>query len=45
MAGFSAYSLLRQALTGHKHWPPQWPDAQPKAEYDVVVVGAGGHGL
>jgi sarcosine oxidase, subunit beta len=45
MAHFSAFSLLRNALTGHKHWPAQWPDALPKAEYDVIIVGAGGHGL
>ena len=45
MTRFSAFSLLRNALTGHKHWTEQWPDSEPKAEYDVVVVGAGGHGL
>ncbi len=26
-------------------WARQWRDAQPKAAYDVVIVGAGGHGL
>ena len=45
MTRFSFPSLLGNALTGHKNWQPQWPDAQPKAEYDVVIVGAGGHGL
>ena len=45
MTRFSAFSLLKNALTGHKHWTEQWPDSQPKAEYDVVIVGAGGHGL
>ncbi|MCT4655050.1 MAG: sarcosine oxidase subunit beta family protein [Cohaesibacter sp.] len=38
-------SLVRNAMTGHKNWPQQWPDATPKAEYDVIIVGAGGHGL
>ena len=42
---FSFSSLLTNALTGNKNWQPQWPDAEPKAEYDVVIVGAGGHGL
>ena len=45
MTRFNAFSLLRNALTGHKHWTEQWPDSEPRAEYDVVVVGAGGHGL
>ncbi|MBE7183278.1 MAG: sarcosine oxidase subunit beta family protein [Methylobacterium mesophilicum] len=45
MTRFSLSSLVGNALTGNKHWTPQWPDAQPKAEYDVVIVGAGGHGL
>lgn len=45
MTRFSAFSLLANALTGNKNWTEQWPDSQPKAEYDVVIVGAGGHGL
>lgn len=45
MTHFSAFALLKNALTGHKNWPAQWPEAQPKAEYDVIIVGAGGHGL
>ncbi|WP_061935734.1 sarcosine oxidase subunit beta family protein [Aureimonas sp. AU22] len=45
MTRFSFPSLLANALTGHKKWEPQWPDAEPKAEYDVIIVGAGGHGL
>ena len=45
MTRFSAFSLLKQALNGHKGWREQWPDSQPKAEYEVVIVGAGGHGL
>ena len=45
MTHFSALSLLENALTGNKNWTEQWPDAQPKKEYDVIIVGAGGHGL
>jgi sarcosine oxidase subunit beta len=45
MTHFSAVSLLKNALTGNKNWTEQWPDAQPKKEYDVIIVGAGGHGL
>jgi sarcosine oxidase subunit beta len=42
---FSALSLLRGALSGHRRWPAHWPEAEPRGEYDVVIVGAGGHGL
>src|SRR5579872_517816 len=42
---YSALSLLRGALTSHRNWPPAWASPQPKASYDVVVVGGGGHGL
>ena len=45
MIHFSGFSLLRNALSDHKHWPEQWTDKQPKGEYDVIIVGAGGHGL
>ena len=42
---YSLFSLLRQAASGHEHWPAQWRDPAPKSAYDVVIVGAGGHGL
>ncbi len=45
MSRFSAASIIKNALSGNKNWKPQWPNAEPKAEYDVIIVGAGGHGL
>lgn len=45
MSRFSAASIIKNALSGNKGWEKQWPDAEPKAEYDVVIIGAGGHGL
>jgi methylglutamate dehydrogenase subunit A len=45
MAEYSAFSLLRNALTGNRDWRPAWRKATPKPSYDVVVIGGGGHGL
>jgi len=45
MTRFSWASLVCNALSHQKKWQQQWPDSEPKAEYDVVIVGAGGHGL
>ncbi|RUU69428.1 FAD-dependent oxidoreductase, partial [Mesorhizobium sp. M2C.T.Ca.TU.009.01.2.1] len=45
MAEYSAFSLLKNALTGNKDWKPAWRKPDPKASYDVIVIGGGGHGL
>jgi len=42
---FSLRTLLTQAFAGHGGWPEQWRSPAPKAAYDVIIVGAGGHGL
>jgi sarcosine oxidase subunit beta len=42
---YSIFSLARNALTGHQNWSEAWRSPEPKAAYDVVIVGAGGHGL
>src|SRR5882672_9404837 len=42
---YSLFNLVRQAVSGHAHWPAQWRHPDPKPAYDVVIVGAGGHGL
>ena len=42
---YSAWGLLRGALSGQRHWPPAWRDAHPKPRYNVIIVGGGGHGL
>ncbi|MFS4438377.1 sarcosine oxidase subunit beta family protein [Paracoccaceae bacterium GXU_MW_L88] len=42
---YSGFALVKQALTGHRDWQAQWPNAEPNKEYDVIIVGAGGHGL
>jgi len=42
---FSALKVLTEGLTGNKGWTPHWREHEPKNEYDIIVVGAGGHGL
>jgi heterotetrameric sarcosine oxidase beta subunit len=42
---YSLFSVLQQAFKGQRDWKPQWRDAAPKAAYDVIIVGGGGHGL
>jgi len=42
---YSAFSVFLQGLRGHTGWGPTWRQAAPKPNYDVVIVGGGGHGL
>ena len=42
---FSFGNLLRQAFSANAGWPEQWRTPEPKAAYDAIIIGAGGHGL
>ena len=42
---YSIWTLLSQAMAGGTGWSRAWRDPEPKANYDVIVVGGGGHGL
>ncbi len=42
---FSALKILTEGLSGNKGWTPHWRNPAPKAEYDAVIIGGGGHGL
>lgn len=46
MQKYSFGQILWQALRGNKGWEPAWRYCEaPRATYDVVVIGGGGHGL
>jgi sarcosine oxidase subunit beta len=45
MRNYSAFSILRNAFSGHRNWDRAWKDPELKKHYDVIIIGAGGHGL
>ncbi len=45
MQKYSVFSLVKNAFTNHQDWEVAWKDPEPKKEYDVIIIGGGGHGL
>ncbi|PTX00776.1 sarcosine oxidase subunit beta family protein [Pararhodobacter aggregans] len=45
MTRYSAFAIAREALRQHTGWTRAWASPEPASHYDVVIVGAGGHGL
>ncbi|MGR3756918.1 MAG: sarcosine oxidase subunit beta family protein [Tranquillimonas sp.] len=45
MQRYSAFAIARRALDHHRGWRRAWRAADPRRRYQVVIVGAGGHGL
>ena len=45
MRRYSAFAIAREAARYHTGWERAWASPEPKKKYDVIIVGAGGHGL
>lgn len=45
MRRYSVFAIAREAMRGHKGWEEQWSSPEPRSNYDVIIIGAGGHGL
>ena len=42
---YSGFKIFWEGLTGNKGWKKAWREPNPKKEYDVIIIGGGGHGL
>jgi len=42
---YSVFAIAREAARHHLGWERAWASPAPKAKYDAIIVGAGGHGL
>ena len=45
MQRYSLLSLARNAFSHHQNWQRAWRSPPLRDRYDVIIIGAGGHGL
>ena len=42
---FSGFRVLKEGFGGNRGWKPHWRKPDPKPDYDMLIIGGGGHGL
>ncbi|VAW19604.1 Sarcosine oxidase beta subunit [hydrothermal vent metagenome] len=42
---YSLFSLAVNTLGKHRFWPPMFTEAAPRRNYEIIIIGGGGHGL
>lgn len=42
---YSGWKVITEGLRGNTGWGRAWRDPAPKAQYDAIIIGGGGHGL
>ncbi len=45
MRRYSAFAIAREAFRNHSGWERAWSAPEARKKYDVIIIGAGGHGL
>ena len=45
MGTYSIFKLVRNAFDHHESWDRAWRSPEPQTEYEVIIIGGGGHGL
>ncbi len=45
MKKYSGFQLFFKTLNQHKNWNHTFKSATPKKNYDIIIIGGGGHGL
>src|SRR5690625_1365544 len=45
MKKYSLFSIIQQGVRKNKGWPRAFGTANPDDEYEIIIVGGGGHGL
>ena len=45
MKKYSVFGLIKEALNHQSGWEETWRSCEPSEQYEVIIIGAGGHGL